>query len=170
MKRRRKTIITSFTILLVACAVFWFFIFPFLTVRTPLAYPMLRRLWKAEAIAHFPGKMAGGNEATGFYFNAGALQAETGMELRLRFDRMDYTRELRRLQEFSITEEGKEFSQMYDKNWFWTARDDAFKFQVRVLHCRPTFYGEELSWNHGSGYGYAWNEQDREVIYWTSSW
>ena len=170
MKLGRKTIIISFTILLLGCALFWFFIFPFLTVRTPLAYPILRKQWKAETIVHFPEKMAGGNEAIGFYFNAGALQAATEMELRLRFDRGNYTRELRRLEEFPATQDAKKFAQIYDKNLFWTARDDAFKFQVRVLHCRPTFYGEEPSWNHGSSYGYAWNEQDREVIYWTCSW
>lgn len=98
------------------------------------------------------------------------MQAATEMELRLRFDRGNYNRELRRLENFTITADAKKFIQIYDKNYFWTARDDTFKFEVRVLHCRPTFYGQEPSWNHGSSYGYAWNDADREVIYWTSSW
>ncbi|NIQ39670.1 MAG: hypothetical protein GTN81_13920 [Proteobacteria bacterium] len=65
---------------------FWLFVFPYMTVRSPLAYSFLRRQWQPKTIAHFPRPVPEGARAIGFYFNAGALQAATEMELRLRFE------------------------------------------------------------------------------------
>ncbi|NIO03300.1 MAG: hypothetical protein GTN74_01440 [Proteobacteria bacterium] len=54
---------------------------PYMTVRSPLAYSLLRRQWQPEPVAHFPRPVPKGAKAIGFYFNAGTLQAATEMEL-----------------------------------------------------------------------------------------
>ena len=171
MKRRLKLIAAGFVGLLAVLVFFWLFVFPYLTIRSVFVYPFLRGQWESEAIVHFPSPVPEGAKPAGFYFNAGALQAATEMELRLRFGPQEYIRELARLRELHLTSDGEQFSQIYEKKWFRTIDDEEeSSFHVRVLHCRPTFYGNEPSWNHGNTYGYAWNEAAREVIYWTSSW
>jgi hypothetical protein len=170
MKRRLKAITISAAVLLGVMISIWFSVFPFLTIRTALVYPLLHRLCEAESIVHFPNPVPKGANPAGFYFNAGAMQAATEMELRLSFRPQEYSRELARLKGFSVTSDGEQFLKIYEKKWFRTVRKDQSSFQIRVLHCRPTFYGKEPSWNHGNTYGYAWNEADKEVIYWTSSW
>ncbi len=155
---------------LLALTVFWQCVFPLLTVRSPLAYPLLRGNWAPEAIGHFPDPMPEGAEPTGFYFNSGAMQAATEMELRLRLASDLYDREIARLKELPMTADGEQFSGIFEKKQFWTHDFEESGFQIRVLHCRPTFYDDEPSWNHGNTYGYAWNDRTREVTYWTSSW
>ncbi len=171
MKRSLKRITAGATGLLAVLVFFWLFVFPFLTIRSALLYPILRGQWETEAIVHFPSPVPEGVNPTGFYFNAGAMQAATEMELRLRFGLQEFSRELARLKRFYLTPDGEQFSLLYEKKWFRTLNNEAEpRFHVRVLHCRPTFYGNEPSWNHGNTYGYAWNETAREVIYWTNSW
>jgi hypothetical protein len=156
--------------LLAALTVLWLFVFPFLTIRSPLAYPLLRRQWAPEAIVHFPDPVPEASQSTGFYFNSGAVQAATEMELRLRLKPDPYDREIARLKELPVTGDGRQFSNIFEKKHFWTRDFEESGFQIRVLHCRPTFYDDEPSWNHGHTYGYAWNDSTREVIYWTNSW
>ena len=171
MKLKRPTkIIIIFIALIPAGTVFYLtFIFPYQEFRSPLTYPIFRKFWNTEVIAHFPEETGNGNEAVGFFYSSGFMQASTVLELRLRFAPEYYNRELRRLEKFPVTEEAKKYAHIWGER-LWTAEEDAHKFQLRILHCRPTFYGEELSWNHGSGYGYGWNNQDGEIIYWAISW
>ena len=169
LKRLSKTIIILIALIPAGTVFYLMFIFPYQQFRSPLAYPIFRMFWNTEVIGHFPEETGNGSEAVGFFYWHGLMQAPSVLELRLRFDRKHYNRELSRLEKFPVTEDAKKYAHSWSER-LWTAEEDAHKFQVRILHCRPTFYGEELSWNHGSGYGYGWNNIDGEIIYWIISW
>jgi hypothetical protein len=143
----------------------------FITIRYPIAYPITRYLWESKAIPHFPAPVPNEAVPVSFYYNMGALQAPTEMELRLKYSPHEFSEELMRLNNFEPTEDAKQFSEIFEKNDFRTIDfKDIPKFNVRTLHCRPTFYGEKPSWNHGTTFGYAWNDSLGDVIYWTNSW
>ena len=170
MKRILTIIISIIIILVLIVTFYWYFIFPFVPIKTSLAFPLIRKQWDKMVIGHFPENIGKESEVLGFYFSPGAMQASTIMEIRLQYNIDNYNKELIRLRKLPITPDAKKFTEIYNGYNFMTFEGDTQKFKIHVLHCKPTFYNNEPSWNHGSSYGYAYNNEKKEIIYWAESW
>ncbi len=149
-------------------ATFYHCVLPFVPITTPLAYGWLRGRWRPEAIAHFPERPGVLGETRGFYYFPGPMQASTEMELRIAFEPDAFARERARLDALPASEDADRHGSSYPRPVFQSAPGQAF--EIRILHSRPTFYGEDPSWNHGRGRGYAWNADTHEIVYWCEVW
>lgn len=148
---------------------FWQFVLPWIPIKTAIAYPMLRKRWDPDTVAHFPEVRPEGSESIGFYFNWGMLQAATVMEWRVRFEETSFSKEMQRLSSISEADDARAYGSTYDRQR-WTVEFEESGFVPRILHALPTMYGDGPSWNHGATYGYAIRTSTREVVYWVESW
>ncbi len=170
MKARGRSL-TKWALLIIFIGVlFWQFVLPWIPIKTSIAYPMLRKRWDPDLVAHFPQKKPEGSESAGFFFNWGMLQSSTVMEWRVSFEESSFSKEMQRLSSIAETDDGRAYGPTYDRQHYWTVKFEESGFVPRILHALPTMYGDDPSWNHGQTYGYAIRTNTREIVYWVEDW